>query len=72
MRNDSFFDKFVFKKIQEQLGGRVKLLVTGSAPISENVMKFARAALGCVVLEGYGENFFIKLAQRSINFLMLL
>lgn len=55
MRNNSFFDKFLFKKIQDALGGRVKLMITGSAPISENVLRFARAALGCIVVEGYGQ-----------------
>lgn len=54
VRNDSFFDKLVFKKIQNALGGRVKLMITGSAPISETVLRFARAALGCIVIEGYG------------------
>lgn len=55
IRTDSFFDTVVFKKIREALGGRVKLMITGSAPLAENVMKFARAAMGCVVLEGYGQ-----------------
>ncbi|VDD95642.1 unnamed protein product [Enterobius vermicularis] len=55
VRNDSFFDKLVFKKIQNALGGRVKLMITGSAPISETVLRFARAALGCIVIEGYGQ-----------------
>uniref|UniRef100_A0A0N5AZZ6 Long-chain-fatty-acid--CoA ligase n=1 Tax=Syphacia muris TaxID=451379 RepID=A0A0N5AZZ6_9BILA len=55
VRNDSLFDKIAFKKIQNALGGRVKLMITGSAPISENVLRFARAALGCIVIEGYGQ-----------------
>ncbi|ETN77016.1 AMP-binding enzyme [Necator americanus] len=35
--------------------GRVRLMVTGSAPLAENVLTFVRAAMGCVVVEGYGQ-----------------
>jgi long-chain acyl-CoA synthetase len=55
IRNDSFVDNLVFKKIRDQLGGKVKLMITGSAPLAENVMNFIRCALGCVVVEGYGQ-----------------
>lgn len=55
LRNNTIFDRLVFKKIREGLGGHVKLIICGSAPLAENVMRFARSAMGCVVLEGYGE-----------------
>ncbi|CAD6186308.1 unnamed protein product [Caenorhabditis auriculariae] len=55
VRNDGFFDNLVFKKIREGMGGRVRLMFTGSAPISANVLTFVRAAMGCVVVEGYGQ-----------------
>ncbi|PAV66465.1 hypothetical protein WR25_22503 [Diploscapter pachys] len=55
VRNDGFFDNLVFKKIREAMGGRVKLMVTGSAPLAENVLTFVRAAMGCIVVEGYGQ-----------------
>ncbi|VDM56638.1 unnamed protein product [Angiostrongylus costaricensis] len=55
IRNTGFFDKLVFKKIREGMGGRVRLMITGSAPLSENVLTFVRAAMGCVVVEGYGQ-----------------
>ncbi|PIO74506.1 putative long-chain-fatty-acid CoA ligase 5 [Teladorsagia circumcincta] len=55
IRNDGFFDNVVFKKVREGMGGRVRLMVTGSAPLSENVLTFVRAAMGCVVVEGYGQ-----------------
>lgn len=35
--------------------GRVRLMVTGSAPLAENVLTFVRAAMGCIVVEGYGQ-----------------
>lgn len=37
------------------MGGRVKLMITGSAPLAENVLTFVRAAMGCIVVEGYGQ-----------------
>uniref|UniRef100_A0A0K0CY01 Long-chain-fatty-acid--CoA ligase n=1 Tax=Angiostrongylus cantonensis TaxID=6313 RepID=A0A0K0CY01_ANGCA len=55
IRNTGFFDKLVFKKIREGMGGRVRLMITGSAPLSENVLTFVRATMGCVVVEGYGQ-----------------
>lgn len=57
VRNDTFFDRIVFKKIREQMGGRVRVLTIGSAPTAHAVLSFARAALGCIVVEGYGMKF---------------
>ena len=46
----------VFKGLKQKLGlDRVKVIITGSAPIASNVMNFLRAAFGCPVLEGYGQ-----------------
>uniref|UniRef100_A0A8C0V641 Long-chain-fatty-acid--CoA ligase n=1 Tax=Cyanistes caeruleus TaxID=156563 RepID=A0A8C0V641_CYACU len=55
IRNDSIWDKVVFKKVQENMGGRVRIMVTGAAPISPSVLTFLRAALGCQIFEGYGQ-----------------
>jgi len=49
------YDSLVFGKIRERLGGRVKMMVTGSAPISSEVMEFLRCAFSCPVIEGYGQ-----------------
>lgn len=49
MRNNSLWDKLVFRKIQEGMGGRLRLMVVGSAPLAGNVLTFARCALGCLV-----------------------
>ncbi|NWZ03458.1 ACSL5 ligase, partial [Loxia curvirostra] len=54
-RNDSIWDKLVFKPIQKSMGGRVRIMVTGAAPISPSVLTFLRAALGCQIFEGYGQ-----------------
>ncbi|UYV67009.1 hypothetical protein LAZ67_4003652 [Cordylochernes scorpioides] len=55
IRNNSIWDSLVFKKVRESMGGRVRLLVCGSAPLAGNVLTFVRCALGCIVLEGYGQ-----------------
>src|SRR6218665_1039159 len=55
VRNDTFWDKLVFHKIRETLGGRVRLIMSGSAPLNPNVFEFLRCTLGCVVTEGYGQ-----------------
>ncbi|XP_062909318.1 long-chain-fatty-acid--CoA ligase 6-like isoform X1 [Mobula hypostoma] len=55
IRNDSIWDKIFFKKIQESLGGKVRMIVTGAAPTSPTVLGFLRAALGCQIYEGYGQ-----------------
>ncbi|KAM9330417.1 long-chain-fatty-acid--CoA ligase 1-like [Gastrophryne carolinensis] len=55
IRKNSIWDKLIFHKIQEQLGGKLRIVVTGSAPISSTVLMFLRTALGCQLFEGYGQ-----------------
>uniref|UniRef100_A0A8C2RPS2 Arachidonate--CoA ligase n=1 Tax=Capra hircus TaxID=9925 RepID=A0A8C2RPS2_CAPHI len=55
IRRDSLWDKLIFGKIQESLGGKVRFLITGAAPISPPVLTFLRAAMGCLVFEAYGQ-----------------
>ncbi|XP_013767833.1 long-chain-fatty-acid--CoA ligase 1-like isoform X2 [Pundamilia nyererei] len=55
IRKDSIWDKLIFNKVQASLGGCVRLMITGAAPISPVVLTFLRAALGCQFYEGYGQ-----------------
>ncbi|XP_076855443.1 long-chain-fatty-acid--CoA ligase 5 isoform X3 [Brachyhypopomus gauderio] len=55
IRNDSLWDRLIFRKVQESLGGRVRVVVTGAAPISPSVLIFLRACLGCQIFEAYGQ-----------------
>ncbi|XP_050964567.1 long-chain-fatty-acid--CoA ligase 1a isoform X1 [Labeo rohita] len=55
VRKDSMWDKLIFSKVQSSLGGRVRLMITGAAPVSPTVLTFLRAALGCQFYEGYGQ-----------------
>jgi long-chain acyl-CoA synthetase len=51
----SIWDRLVFKKVKQVLGGRLKMIFTASAPISSQVLSFLRVACGCQVLEAYGQ-----------------
>ncbi|XP_055854860.1 long-chain-fatty-acid--CoA ligase 1 isoform X2 [Episyrphus balteatus] len=55
MRRNGFWDKIVFKKVHQAFGGNLRLMVVGSAPLAGNVLTFIRCALGCLVVEGYGQ-----------------
>uniref|UniRef100_A0A8C2ZQQ6 Long-chain-fatty-acid--CoA ligase n=1 Tax=Cyclopterus lumpus TaxID=8103 RepID=A0A8C2ZQQ6_CYCLU len=55
VRRDSIWDQLIFRKVQASLGGRVRLMLTGAAPISPTVLTFLRAAIGCQFYEGYGQ-----------------
>uniref|UniRef100_UPI00398F4131 long-chain-fatty-acid--CoA ligase 1-like isoform X2 n=1 Tax=Pristiophorus japonicus TaxID=55135 RepID=UPI00398F4131 len=55
MRRNSIWDKLVFHKVQDSLGGKIKFMITGAAPVSETVLTFIRAAVGCQFYEGYGQ-----------------
>lgn len=47
------YDRLIFNKIKKGLGmHHLRLMVSGSAPLSENVMTFFRCMLGVPVIEG--------------------
>lgn len=50
----AFYDKIVFAKMKNLLGGRVRLMITGSAPISADVLDFLKICFSSPVCEGYG------------------
>jgi long-chain acyl-CoA synthetase len=49
------WDGFFLKRIQERLGGRVKLIVSGAAPLSPPILEFLKRVCGAYVVEGYGQ-----------------
>ncbi|XP_030548207.1 long chain acyl-CoA synthetase 6, peroxisomal [Rhodamnia argentea] len=54
-RNPSpMWDRLVFNKIREKLGGRVRFLASGASPLSPDVMEFLKICFGGRVAEGYG------------------
>ncbi|KAJ9700289.1 hypothetical protein PVL29_005886 [Vitis rotundifolia] len=48
------WDRLVFNKIKEKLGGRVRFMVSGASPLSPDVMEFLRICFGGRIAEGYG------------------
>ncbi|OWZ00055.1 Long-chain-fatty-acid-CoA ligase [Phytophthora megakarya] len=48
------WDLLVFNKLRQALGGNVRLIFSGSAPMSADVKKFMQAVFCCDVVEGYG------------------
>eukprot|EP01017_Pseudomicrothorax_dubius_P029894 TRINITY_DN3671_c0_g3_i1.p1 TRINITY_DN3671_c0_g3~~TRINITY_DN3671_c0_g3_i1.p1 ORF type:complete len:675 (-),score=177.18 TRINITY_DN3671_c0_g3_i1:69-2093(-) len=50
-----FYDCLVFNKVKAVFGGRVQFMITGSAPISTDVIDFFKLSAGCPVFEGYGQ-----------------
>jgi len=51
---DAAFDRLVFAKIRDRLGGRVRLMITGASPISPAVFNFLRCCFCPDIMEGYG------------------
>ncbi|MDN5755304.1 MAG: AMP-dependent synthetase/ligase [Arthrobacter sp.] len=47
------FDKLVFSKIREAMGGRIQYAVSGGGPLGERLGHFFNGA-GLMILEGYG------------------
>jgi long-chain acyl-CoA synthetase len=51
----TLFTRLIFRKIRKLFGGEVFVMVTGSAPITPEVLHFFRIALDIPVIEGYGQ-----------------
>ena len=47
------FDRLVFSKVREVFGGRIRLFISGAAPLNRDIGEWFHAA-GLLILEGYG------------------
>ena len=47
-------DNLIFDKFKESLGGRVRFMVSGGAPLSPDAHLFLSACFGIPLLQGYG------------------
>lgn len=50
-----FWDKVVFNKTRRVLGGRIRLMISGSAAISPDIVQFLKIVFCCPLVEGYGQ-----------------
>jgi len=48
------WDTAFFHKTKALFGGRCKKMVTGSAPVSPDILDFMKVVLCCPIMEGYG------------------
>eukprot|EP00878_Enallax_costatus_P014704 GHUV01015380.1.p1 GENE.GHUV01015380.1~~GHUV01015380.1.p1 ORF type:complete len:524 (+),score=162.60 GHUV01015380.1:1230-2801(+) len=48
------FDRVVFSKIKSRLGGRVRVICSGGAPLAADVEEFLRVTMCTAVVQGYG------------------
>lgn len=48
------WDKIVFKKIKNVVGGRMRIMVSGSAPLNPTVHDFMRVCFDVPLIQGYG------------------
>jgi long-chain acyl-CoA synthetase len=52
--SQQLYDPLVFEKVKEMMGGKIRLLISGGAPLSQDVKDFLFVAFGCPILEAYG------------------
>ena len=46
-------DEIIFKKVRKKLGGHLRLIISGGAPLNPSIAKFFKK-IGILILEGYG------------------
>lgn len=51
----AFWDRLIFRKVRANLGGNLKIMITGSAPCRKDVLRLLRVALVVDIREGYGQ-----------------
>lgn len=51
----SFYDSVVFSAVREGFGGKVRIMASGSAPLSPETHEFMMAVMSCPLIEGYGQ-----------------
>lgn len=51
----SIYDRLIFNKTKAVFGGKVRIMITASAPIAQDVLDFLRVTTCCPILEGYGQ-----------------
>lgn len=52
--NTPILDRLIFKNMRAIVGGRIRLLLSGGAPLSPGTHDYVRCALGLPLVQGYG------------------
>lgn len=55
----SYLNLFDLTQVKEALGGKVRLILSGAAPLASHVETFLRVVACCYVLQGYGMLFWV-------------
>lgn len=48
------WDRLVFSKVWKVLGGEIKQMCVGGAPMDKNILEFLRVVFSVPIIEGYG------------------
>ncbi|VFQ90886.1 unnamed protein product [Cuscuta campestris] len=48
------WDRIIFEKIQKVLGGRIRFMLSGGAPLSQDTQRFINICIGALICQGYG------------------
>lgn len=49
-----FVDRFVFDSIKSEMGGKIRLIISGGAALSPEINSFIRTCCSTTILQGYG------------------
>lgn len=49
-----FYDQTIFRQFSDELGGKVRLIVSGGAPMKPEVFQFLRSTITPNIVQGYG------------------
>ena len=55
MYKNILLDNLIFREVRKSVGGRLRFLLVGSAPIDGYIINFLRCALSAEIMEGYGQ-----------------
>ena len=45
--SSGFYDSVVFSKVKDKFGGRIRLMIAGSAPIKKDAFYFMKVIMSC-------------------------
>jgi long-chain acyl-CoA synthetase len=48
------WDTLVFSQVKARLGGRIRVILSGSAPLQPEIHDFLKVTMSCPVIQGYG------------------